>query len=87
MNVGDTLFAISEAGLTLKASMTQDTLKVYPAENLTPELAAAIKEHKAEIIKIVREDELFLRTGIIQCEPQVFKLAREHFGLDASWES
>ena len=60
--------------------MTEDTLKVFPAENLTPELAAAIRAHKAEIIKIMREDELFLRTGIIQCESQVFALAREHFG-------
>ncbi len=82
MNVEDTLYAISEAGLTLKASMTQDTLKVYPAENLTPELVAAIKEHKAEIIKIMRENELFRRTGIIQCESQVFELAREYFALD-----
>ncbi len=80
MNVGDTLYAISGAGLTLRASMTEDTLKVFPAENLTPELAAAIRAHKAEIIKIMREDELFLRTGIIQCESQVFALAREHFG-------
>ena len=35
MNVGDTLYAISEAGLTLRASKTEDTLKVYPAEKLT----------------------------------------------------
>jgi hypothetical protein len=82
LNVGDTLYAISEAGLTLKASKTEDTLKVYPAENITPELAAAIKEHKAEIIRIVREDEEMHRTGIIQSERQVFELAREYFGLD-----
>ncbi len=43
MNVGDTLYAVSEAGLTLTASMTEDTLKVYPPENITPELAATIK--------------------------------------------
>jgi hypothetical protein len=82
LNVGDVLFAISEAELSLETSMTEDTLKLYPAENLTPELAAAIKEHKPKIIKIMREDELFRRTGIIQCESQVFKLAREYFGLD-----
>ena len=81
MNVADTLYAISEAGLTLKASRTEDTLKVYPVENLTPELAAAIKEHKTEIIKIMREDEEMRRTGIIQYEWQVFRLAREHLGL------
>jgi hypothetical protein len=80
MGVG--LFAISEAGLTLTASKTEDTLKVYPAENITPELAAAIKEHKAEIIRIMREDEEMRSTGIIQSERQVFELAREYFGLN-----
>jgi hypothetical protein len=82
LSVGDTLYAISEAGLTLTASNTEDTLKVYPAENITPELAAAIREHKADIIRIVREDEEFRRTGIIQSERQVFELAREYFGLN-----
>ena len=82
MNVGDTLYAISEAGLTLMASATEDTLKVYPAENITQELAAAIKEHKADILRIMREDEEMRRTGIIQSERQVFELAREYFGLN-----
>ena len=82
MSVGDTLYAISEAGLTLTASKTEDTLKVYPAENITPELAAVIKEHKADIIRIMREDEEMRRTGIIQSERQVFELAREYFGLN-----
>ena len=82
MNVGDTLYAISESGLTLKTSMTKDTLKAYPAENITPELAAAIKEHKALIIRILREDEEYRRTGIIQSERQVFDLARAYFQED-----
>jgi hypothetical protein len=82
LSVGDTLYAISETGLTLTASKTKDTLKVYPAEKLTPNLAAAIKEHKADIIRIMREDEEMRRTGIIQSERQVFELAREHFGLE-----
>jgi len=82
LSVGDVLYAISEAGVTLSVSKTEDTLKVYPAESITPELAAAIKEHKPEIIRILREDEEMRRTGIIQSERQVFDLAREHFGLD-----
>jgi hypothetical protein len=82
LNIGDTLYAISEAGLTFTASKTRDTLKVYPAEKLTPDLAAAIREHKADIFRIVREDEEMLRTGIIQSQRQVFELAREHFGLN-----
>jgi hypothetical protein len=82
LSVGDVLFAISVAGLSLTASETDDTLKVYPAENITPELAAAIKEYKSEIIRITREDEEMRRTGIIQSERQVFEMAREYFGLD-----
>jgi len=82
LNIGDTLYAVAGAGLTLKTSTTKDTLKAYPAENLTPELAAAIKEHKVEIIRILREDEEYCRTGIIQSKRQVFDLAREHFGLN-----
>ena len=82
MSIGDILFAISEAGLTLQTSKTEDTLKVYPAEKLTPDLAAAIKKHKADLIHIMREDEEMRRTGVIQSERQVFELAREHFGLN-----
>jgi hypothetical protein len=81
LNVGDTLYAISEAGLALKVSKTEDTLKVYPAEHITPDLAAAIKEHKTDLIRIMREDEVMRRTGVIQSERQVLELAREHFGL------
>jgi hypothetical protein len=82
LSVGDTLYAISEAGLTVTASKTGDTLKVYPAERISPELAASIKVHKAAIIKVVREDEEMRRTGVIQSERQVFEMAREYFGLD-----
>jgi len=82
LNVGDTLYAISEAGLTLRVSKTEDTLKVYPVENITPDLAAAIKEHKADLIRIMREDEAIRRTGVIQSKRQVFELARKYFGLN-----
>jgi hypothetical protein len=57
-------------------------LRVYPAEKLTPELASAIKEHKADIIRILREDEEMARTGVIQSERQVLEMAREFFGAD-----
>ena len=80
MSVGDVLCAISSAGLTLAAGKTGSTLKVYPAENITPELADEIREHKAEIVQIMRKDEELRRTGIIQSERQVFDLAREYFG-------
>jgi len=64
--------------------MTEDTLKVYPAEKISPELAAAIKAHKADIIRVMREDEEMRRTGIIQCERQVFEMVREYFGFDST---
>lgn len=82
MSVGDTLYAISEAGLTVRTSMTEDTLKAYPATRLTPELTAAIKKQKAAIIKVLREDEEMRRTGVIQSERQVFEMARDYYGLD-----
>jgi hypothetical protein len=82
LSVGDVLFAISEAGLTLRMNKTEDTLKVYPAERLTPDLAAAIKDHKADIIQVMHEDEELRRTGIIQSERQVFEMAHDYFGLD-----
>ena len=82
MSVGDVLFAAAQARLTLKAGMTEDTLKAYPAARLTAELATAIKEHKEAIIQVLREDEEMQRTGVIQSERQVFEMAREYFGLD-----
>jgi hypothetical protein len=82
LSVEDVLFAAAQAGLTLKAGMTEDTLKAYPAAKLTAELATAIEEHKADIIQVLREDEEMRRTGVIQAERQVFEMAREYFGLD-----
>ena len=82
MSIGDVLFAMSEAGLTLRTNQTEDTLKVYPAERLTPDLAAAIKEHKTDMIQVMREDEELRGTGVIQSERQVFEMAHDYFGLD-----
>ena len=87
MNVGDTLEAISSARLIVTAGDTEDTLKVSPVENITPELAAEIKAHKAGIIKVLREDEEMERTGVIQSERQVFDLARKYFGLEENGTS
>jgi hypothetical protein len=80
LSVGNVLLAISSAGLTLAPGKTGGTLKVYPAKDITLELAVRIREHKAEIVQIMREDEEMRRTGIIQSQRQVFELAREFFG-------
>jgi hypothetical protein len=79
MHVGELLYRISEAGITLTCGRTEDRLNAKPTSALTPELIEGIKEHKKEIIRIKREDEEMRRTGRIQCERQVFDLAREFF--------
>jgi hypothetical protein len=80
LNVGDTPRAASQVGLTLRIGDDEDTLKVQPATKLTHELVAALKEHKVDIVRIVREDEEMTRTGVIQVERQAFELARKFFG-------
>jgi hypothetical protein len=64
----------------------QARLREILGPDITPELAAAIKEHKADIIRILREDEEMTLTGIIQSERQVFELAREFFSLNEQGE-
>jgi TubC N-terminal docking domain len=82
MLVGELLYQIDKAGVLLSYFADEDRLNAKPTAALTPELIAEIREHKSEIIKIMREDEEMRRTGIIQSERQVFGLAREYFGLD-----
>jgi hypothetical protein len=82
MHVRELLYQISEAGITLTCGPTEDRLNAKPTSALTPELINEIKEHKMEIIQIMREDEQMRRSGIIQSERQVFELAHEFFGLD-----
>jgi hypothetical protein len=80
VRVGELLFRIAEAGITLSCSKTEDRLNAKPTSALTPDLIKEISEHKREIIRIIREDEEMRRTGIIQSERQIFDLAREFFG-------
>jgi len=83
MHVRDLLIEIAERAITLTCGRIEDRLNAKPTGALTPELIAEIKEHKAEIIRIMREDEedrLLEETGIIQSQRQVFELARVWFG-------
>ena len=82
MMLGELLREIHDAGLRLVAVEGDDVLHVSPASNLTPELSAAIKEHKEALIRVALEDQRFRETGALQSERQVFELAREYFGLD-----
>jgi hypothetical protein len=77
MRVRDLLLELSERGITLRCGRTEDRLNARPTAALTPELIAEIKEHKAEIIAVMREDGRLEETGMIQSGRQVFELARE----------
>ena len=83
MQVGELLFQIAEQGATLRCGRTEEWLHYTPAGALPPELIDELKAHKQEVIRILREDEEFKRTGLIQSERQVFDLARSLFGGDA----
>jgi hypothetical protein len=68
MRVGELLFRIADAGLTLTCGWTEDRLNAKPTSALTPELIEEIRRHKMELIQILREDEEMRRSGIIQSE-------------------
>jgi hypothetical protein len=82
MLVGELLWRVAEHGAELRPGRGGDSLQFSPPGALPPELVAQLKEHKAEILEFLKEDEEMRRTGIIQSERQVFELAREHFGLE-----
>jgi hypothetical protein len=81
MLVGELLYRVSERGITLRCDWADDRLHYSPKEALEPELLDELRQHKQEIIQILREDEEMRRTGIVQSERQVFDLAREFFKL------
>ena len=83
MRVGELLSQIDEHGATLRCGRTEDWLDYTPAGALPLELIDELKARKQEVIRILREDEEFERTGIIQSERQVFDFARKYFGEDA----
>ena len=70
------------AGFDLACGKTEDRLHYAPTGSLPPNLVAELKAHKPEVIQILREDEEYRTTGIIQCERQVFDLARDYFRED-----
>jgi tubulysin polyketide synthase-like protein len=82
MYLGDLLYEISRRGITLTCGHTEDRLNAKLTAALTPELIEEIKQHKKELIQVVREDEEMRRTGNIQSERQVFDLWREFLGAD-----
>jgi hypothetical protein len=82
MLVGELLCLVAEYGAELRQGEGEDSLQFGPPGMLPPALVAQLREHKVEILQILKEDEEMRRTGIIQSERQAFELAREHFGFD-----
>jgi TubC N-terminal docking domain len=82
MHVGELLCQVTEHGVSLRCSRTEDRLHYTPAGALPSHLLKELKVHKLEVIQILREDEEYFRTGIIQGERQVFDLARAYFQED-----
>lgn len=84
MLVGELLCQIEGHGVTLRCELSRGRLHYSPPGALPPDLVAELKELKEEVIRILREDDEFERTGIIQAERQVFDLAREYFDIEES---
>ena len=82
MHLGELLYRIAEQGVSLRCGRTEDRLGYSPAGALSPELVAELKARKREIIQLLREDEEYRRAGVIQCERQVFDLARSYLEED-----
>ena len=86
MHVRDLLAEMAERGITLTCGRTGERLNAKPTAALTPVLIAEIKEHKTEIIEVMRErqrkreDRALEETGVVQSERQVFDMARRYFG-------
>jgi hypothetical protein len=80
--VGELLCRIEERGVTLRCELSEDRLHYSPPGALPQDLMEELKARKEQVIRILREDDEFERTGIIQAERQVIDLAREIFGQE-----
>ena len=63
MRIGELLYRIAEQGVSLRCGRTEDRLSYSPTGALAPKLVAELKEHKQEIIVMLREDEELRRTS------------------------
>lgn len=84
MLVGELLCRIEEHGVRLRCGCSEGGLHYSPPGALPPDLVVELKARKEEVIRILREDDKFQRTGVIQVERQVFDLAREYFGKEGT---
>ena len=77
MHIVALLDELGRRGCKLHVSRTEDSLKVTPSEALDAELRKSIREHKQDIIQLIRDHEELERTGVLQNELQV----RDEFRL------
>ena len=84
MLVGELLCRIEEHGVTLRCELGEDRLLYSPPGTLPPDIVTELRACKEEVIRVLREDDEFERTGIIQAERQVIDLTREFFDKEES---
>jgi hypothetical protein len=72
MPIEEVLNRVKEAGITLIYSTETDKLVAKPTSAVTPEIIAALREYREEIINT-------LHSQTIQSVGEVFDLAREIF--------
>jgi hypothetical protein len=63
MRVGELLYRIEEHGVRLRCGRTEHRLSYLSTGALPPQLVTELKQHKQEVIQILREDEEFRCTG------------------------
>lgn len=79
----DLLTSISNRGVSLRWEAATDRLIANPGSRLNGKHKEMLAKHKARIVAAMKEwkrreeDRVYQRTGVIQCERQVFDIAKE----------
>lgn len=83
--VGELLEELGRRGVSLRVAAHEDRLNYWPKDRLSRELVEELRQHKAEIMEVVRWDEerKTRREGNVRDELEVLETAREKFGETA----
>lgn len=77
MRIVALLEELDRRGAVLRVGRSDNRLNVTPRSVLDQDLIAALREHKQELIQLVRNHEQLQRTGELQNEIQVLEEFRE----------
>jgi hypothetical protein len=77
MNIVTLLEELDRRGVVLRVGRTEDRLNATPRGVLDETLVAALREHKQDLIQLVRDHEELQQTGVLQNEHQVLEEFRE----------